>query len=265
VIGHTRVRQSLEKALPTGTLLTGPASIGKWTLAVHLAQHHQVHAVDHWQVPHGLTIDTVRLITAFARRAPVGSFKLITARLDTASHPALHALLKTLEEPPPKVRYLFTSSTPVLDTVASRCEVYELGHLSEDELIAIYRSQGLASGRATRAARHAQGQVQRGYHADTVNQHRNQAVTLAKALATGDKALFDAVFTGWDAHSSEMLHILLTESLTHRWRTFTTADAHGLDRQRPRLLRIVASLGLLAAARPRLGVRAALEPFLARR
>lgn len=265
MIGHTQARAELERELPTATLMIGPASVGKWTLANHLAAHHRVATVDRWQIPHGMTIDTVRLVTAYARRAPLGPFKLIQARLDSSSKAALNALLKTLEEPPPRVKFLLTSTGKTLPTIASRCTVYEMGVLSTGELENIYVDQGFARAKAARAATYARGQVAQGYDAESADIHRNQVCTLAKALTTGDKELFDNVFRSWDGRSQQMLCTLFTECLTRRWRVFTVEDAHGLDRQRPRLLRMVASLGMFSAARSRLGVRAALEPFLVSR
>lgn len=262
MIGHGLARAHLERELPTATLLFGPASVGKWTLANHLAEHHRVATVDRWQVPHGLTIDTVRLVMAYARRAPIGAFKLIQARLDASSRPALHALLKTLEEPPPKVKFLLVSASRTLPTIASRCTVFELGMLNTVELADIYIEQGYTRSRAIKAAAFAHGQVSQGYDAETAESHRNQASALAKALATGDRELFDNVFRSWDARSQQMTTVLLTECLTHRWSVFTPEMVHGLDHHRPRLLRMVAALGVFSSARPRLGVRAALEPFL---
>lgn len=264
MIGHRAARLYLEQRLPTATLLHGPASVGKWTLAHHLVTHHQVHAVDRWEVPHGMSVETVKLVTAYAARAPQGPFKLVIARLDDSSRPALNALLKTLEEPPPKVKFLFTSDNKTLPTVASRCTVFELGLLTASELEDVYRIQGMSAGKAHRAANYARGQVDRGYQAERNDGQKNQVLNLAKALATHDRDLFTAVFTAWDGRCTDLLSTLLTEAITQRWSTFTDIDTHGLHCDRPRLWRMVSALTRLPAARPRLGVRAALEPFLSR-
>lgn len=263
MIGHNAARLYLEKHLPSATLLHGPASVGKWTLATHIAEHHHVATIDRWEVPHGLTIDTVRLVTAYAARAPHGAFKLVIARLDEASRPALNALLKTLEEPPPGVRFLFTSDSRTLPTVASRCHVFELGLLTADELNTLYQRQGIPAGKARRAADYARGQVSRGYTAEQSDSQRSQVVNLAKAIMNGDRTLFTAVFAHWDARCTELLTALFTECLTGRWSTFREIDTSGLHHDRARLWRMTAAITRLPLARPRLGVRAALEPFLA--
>lgn len=266
MIGHTAARAYLERTLPTATLLYGPASVGKWTLATHLADHYRVSATDRWQVEHGFTIDTVRLVTDYARRAPRGAFKLVQARVDEASHQALNALLKTLEEPPPRVKFMLVSSAHTLPTVASRCVVFELGMLRPGELEQIYRTQGFPASKARDAAAYARGQVKRGYQINAADQHKTQVLALVKALATHDRDLFDNVFTaGWDSRASDLLTTFITECLTQRWNAFRLDDACGLHLDRPRLMHMITALGRLPHARSRLGVRAALEPFLARR
>jgi replication-associated recombination protein RarA len=262
VIGHTAARTILERQLPTAVLLHGPASIGKWTLATHLATHHKVHAIDRWSVDYGFNIETVRAIAAFTARPPVGRFKLIIGRLDDSNRKALNALLKTLEEPPPQVKFIFTSATNTMPTIASRCAPFPLGALTRDELEAIYLQQGMPSAKARQAAAFARGQVSRGYEMDSATTYRIQIVAVARAIATSDRELFTTAFKTWDGHSTDMLLQLLTECLTCRWVTYTEADASGLHRDRHRLWQIVAAVTRPTLTRARLGIRAALEPFL---
>jgi replication-associated recombination protein RarA len=262
VIGHRAARAYLERELPIVTLLHGPPSIGKWTLANHLADHHHVHKADRWLVERAMTMDTVRLVTHYAARAPHGVFKLVVARLDDCHSRVLNAMLKTLEEPPPRVRFLLTSHTRPIATVRSRAMCFELGELSVDELTDVYRAQGWPDHRARRAALYARGRVTRGYDAERADDHRAQVVTLLRAINTGDHEQFHAAFDGWDSRCSELLHTFITEALTRRWNTFAEADAAGIDQDRRRLWRMAAAVVRVRAVRPRLGVRAALEPFV---
>jgi DNA polymerase-3 subunit gamma/tau len=50
---------------------------------------------------------------------------------------AWNALLKTLEEPPPHVKFVFCTTEPldVPDTIASRCQVFEFRRLRSEELV----------------------------------------------------------------------------------------------------------------------------------
>lgn len=264
MIGHHGTRAVLEKELPQATLLHGPNSIGKWTLARHLADHHHVASIDRWEVPHGLSVETVKLINSFAVRAPHGKFKLVVARLDGSNTRALNALLKTLEEPPPEVKFIFTCTGKPLATLVSRCESYPLGLLTTSELEDIYRAQGLPHHKVRRAATYARGQVERGFRAESADHYHNQVINLAKSLAVGDRDLFVAVFSNWDGRCTDMLTAFFTECLTHRWITFTENDSFGLHHDRTRLWRMVAAITRTPRARARLSVRAALEPFLTR-
>jgi replication-associated recombination protein RarA len=264
MIGHDTARSQLERELPPAVLLHGPQSVGKWTLARHLADHHRVAPIDRWEVPYGMTIDTVRLVSAYAARAPHGAFKLIVARLDDSDRRALNALLKTLEEPPPRVKFLLTCTGRVMPTIASRCQVFELGLLTTAELEDLYRSGGMPARKAQRAAVYARGHASRGFDAEQADRHRSQVISLAKAISTGDRELFSAVFSAWDVRSNDLLSQFITECLTHRWSTFSEDDTFGLHHDRTRLWRMASAVTRLPAARPRLGVRAALEPFLSR-
>jgi DNA polymerase III delta subunit-like protein len=265
VIGHTTARAYLERELPSASLLFGPPSIGKWTMALHLADHHRVHTLDRWLVEHGMTIDTVRLITHFAARSPQGAFKLIIARIDDASRPAINAILKTLEEPPPRVRFLLTASSRPAATVLSRCMPFELGALSQQELLDVYAEQGYPLPRARKAAAYARGSVKQGYGFENADAHRAHVLAMIKTVLTGDRDGFANAFATWDTHHSELLNTLLTECLTRRWTTFAEPETGGLHHDRRRLWQMVAALMKVRRARPRLGVRAALEPFLTRR
>lgn len=265
MIGHVAARAYLERELPTASVLFGPPSVGKWTMALHLADHHRVHTMDRWLVEHSMTVDTVHLITRFASRSPQGAFKLIIARIDDAKGRALNAMLKTLEEPPPRVKFLLTCCGRPKDTILSRCEPFELGSLNVQDLQDVYRQQGYSAPRAQQAAHHARGSVKRGYGFEQAADHRGHVVAMLKAVLTGDKDGFAASFTTWDANHSELLTTLLTECLTRRWTTFSEADAAGLCHDRRKLWQMTAALMRFQVARPRLGVRAALEPFLAHR
>lgn len=259
--GHQEVVDALSRELPPVTLLLGPASVGKWTLATRLAEHHRVAAVDRMTVTGRLLIDTVRAVIDFVARAGFGPYKLVTARLDEATEPALNALLKTLEEPPAAARFLLTSAAPVLDTVASRAAIFRLGLLPPAELRQILLQAGMSAKAADRAAQFGGGQVRPALAADTGDAARTAALAVVKAVATGDRLLFDNAFGYFDEPARAALLAWCTEILTGRYVRYTPADTFGLSRERVRGM-LLAVCGL-ADARARLGVRAALEPLLA--
>ncbi len=75
-------------------------------------------------------VEQVRELRDNARYAPAkGRFKIyIIDEVHMLSGPAFNALLKTLEEPPPHIKFIFATTEPqkVLATVLSRCQRFDL-------------------------------------------------------------------------------------------------------------------------------------------
>src|SRR5437667_10784718 len=88
-------------------------------------------------------VDNIRDLTDGIRYKPVSArFKVyIIDEVHMLSKNAFNALLKTLEEPPPDVKFVFATTeihkVPV--TVLSRCQRFSLRRVPVDQLIAHYR------------------------------------------------------------------------------------------------------------------------------
>src|SRR5581483_10594255 len=84
-------------------------------------------------------VDDIRDLTDGARYRPVKArFKVyILDEVHMLSKPAFNALLKTLEEPPEHVKFIFatTEVRKVPVTVLSRCQRFDLKRIESDELI----------------------------------------------------------------------------------------------------------------------------------
>jgi len=112
-------------------------------------------------------VDYVReLREQVAYRPMHARFKIyIVDEVHMLSKPAFNALLKTLEEPPPHVKFLFATTEPekVLETVVSRCQVLRLVPLSEqtiaERLAAVFAEEGVRAeaGVSEALARRARG------------------------------------------------------------------------------------------------------------
>lgn len=113
------------------------------------------------------SVDQIRDLRDDVRYAPTqGRFKIyIIDEVHMLSSQAFNALLKTLEEPPPHVKFVFatTESQKVLPTIVSRCQRFELKPISEDliaeRLDLICREEKIAADREAlqAVARLAQG------------------------------------------------------------------------------------------------------------
>ena len=81
------------------------------------------------------------------------------------SRSAFNALLKTLEEPPPHVKFLFATTElhKVIDTILSRCQVLKLTPLTEDTIVRrldeVFQAEGIQAEEGVSAdlARRARG------------------------------------------------------------------------------------------------------------
>ncbi len=117
---------------------------------------------------------------------------------------AWNALLKTLEEPPPHVRFVFCTTEPldVPDTIASRCQVFEFRRLRSGELVkhlvdvAAKEKVSLEEDAAALIARASEGSVRdalgRLDQALAVSPEGVTAATVAQALGLlGLEAYFD--------------------------------------------------------------------------
>lgn len=262
VVGHRHQVEALQRRLPPVALLAGPPSVGKWTLTQHLATYHGIGMADRFTAPDGLTVDAVRAILAFVATRPFGTYKLITARLDGSTDAALNALLKTLEEPPPTARFLLTASRPTLLTVTSRAQHYGFGLLTVDELVTILTGLGVPRAAAGRAAALGRGQVRAALAVDTGDVPRSAVLAVVRAIAIGDRELFDKAFKAFDDTARDLLTVWLSETITGQFAVYSEADTFGLRRDQAKVRKMLVAVSSLREARSRLGVRAALEPFL---
>ncbi len=159
-------------------------------------------------------VDYVReLREQVAYRPMRARFKIyIVDEVHMLSKQAFNALLKTLEEPPAHVKFLFatTELEKVIETVVSRCQVLRLVPLSEDTIEArldtVFGMEGVRaeSGVSKALARRARGGMRDALSlADQLLSIAGDAPTLAdidklSAAAGGEayEALFDALEAG---------------------------------------------------------------------
>jgi DNA polymerase III subunit gamma/tau len=166
VVGQDHVTRTLQAAIAAGRvahafLFTGPRGVGKTTTARLLAKALncekgptpepcnacsncreiadgnafdvlEIDGASHTQV------DKMRdLMETVAHRPIKSRFKIfIIDEVHMLSQHSFNALLKTLEEPPPHVKFIFATTDPhkILATVVSRCQRYDLRRIGLGEL-----------------------------------------------------------------------------------------------------------------------------------
>ena len=136
-VGKTTVARILAKALnceqgPTGT---------PCTTCVNCTEIAQGHSVDVIEIDgaSNTSVDDVREIRENVKFAPFhGTYRVyIIDEVHMLSNSAFNALLKTLEEPPPHVVFIFATTEihKIPATILSRCQHYNFRRIAKTEII----------------------------------------------------------------------------------------------------------------------------------
>jgi len=178
IVGHAGAVRLLARLvdhdhLPHALILEGPRGCGRRTLALALATAllcpeqragdacgvcaHCIQAIagthpdlselpGSREAPSGLPVEMARAVAEGASTSPLlGVAKaIIIPEAERLRGPSANALLKILEEPPPRTTLILTASSAagLLGTIRSRAQVYRLQALSEAEAAEVLRRQG---------------------------------------------------------------------------------------------------------------------------
>ncbi len=284
VVGQEHVTRTLQAAITAGRvahafLFSGPRGVGKTTTARILAKALECErgptpdpcnacSTCH-EIAEGIAFDVLEidgashtqvdkmrdLMETVAHRPMKSRFKIyIIDEVHMLSQHSFNALLKTLEEQPPHVKFIFATTDPqkVLPTVVSRCQRYDLRRIALDELAAHLGRTIAAEGRTADAgalatiAREADGSL------------RDAQSLLEQVLATGataiDETIVREVIGGADRGLVlDVADATLDGDAARCMRAIRSLYAHGYDARRfcRDLLEHFRHLAVLGATRDR--------------
>lgn len=141
-VGKTTTARIIAKALnctgPDGQGGPTPNPCGVCSSCVSIQEDRHLDVVE-MDAASRTGVDDIREVIESARyKAVSGRYKIyIIDEVHMLSRNAFNALLKTLEEPPPHVKFIFatTELKKVPDTVLSRCMRFDLGRISPNVLL----------------------------------------------------------------------------------------------------------------------------------
>ena len=147
-VGKTTTARIIARALncigPDGTRKTPtiqPCGVCEPCIAIAESRHVDVQEMD---AASNNGVEEVRQIIDAVRYAPASArYKVyILDEVHMLSKPAFNAILKTLEEPPPHVKFIFatTEIRKVPVTILSRCQRFDLRRIESAELIGLLAS-----------------------------------------------------------------------------------------------------------------------------
>lgn len=267
-----------------GWLIAGAEGIGKATLAYRFARHvladraerqtdtldiapetraaHQVLALSHpgllvirraWdqkvkRFPATIPVDEVRRLKSFlGRTTEEDAWRVVVVdRAEELNISAANALLKSLEEPPPRTVFLLVSSAPgrLLVTIRSRVRTLDLSPLADDPLRRAVTQAFAASGDDVasaapapsdweRLARLSDGSVRRllSLHAAKGLALHDRISAILNALPTVDWAAVHALGDELSGQAADQRYELFFELLTGAVARLVDAEARDTGHQ----------------------------------
>lgn len=182
IVGHEKVFQSIPDPFPQTTLLLGPEGVGKRQVAKVFALASGVEGTD-FQNLGALDKEGARQMVTHHSSHPLGRVKTTVADLTNASHDAMNALLKLLEEPPSYSRIILHSDTDPLLTIRSRCFSVRFGVLSPEEVREVLVRLKTPEHLLDEASKAAEGRVSRALAYVDQRDSRKAVERILKALA----------------------------------------------------------------------------------
>lgn len=214
--------------LPDVSLIRGKVSQDRADFTIKtLIDKFSIHLADFLSVPN-VTMETVQIVHNFADFQPMGTLKLVTLFMDKATIRAQNSLLTLLENPPERIKFVLFSGYGVLETIESRCELFNLASDLEPS-----------------------------------KQAKTAVLAVLKAASELNDILLEDLFKNWDEEANSLLLDWAVESLIKKPDKFSQEE---LSFSFPRGFqeKLILSLTSVGSARGRLGAKSIMLTFVGR-
>ena len=247
-IGKTTMSRIFAKALNC-TSPEGVEPCGKCTNCQEIAAGRSIDVIELDAASHNKVEDVKPIIEAVQFRPASAKYKIfIIDECHMLSTAAWNALLKTLEEPPPWVRFVFatTEGDKVLATIISRCQRFDLRRIQTHDIVG--RLKHICAKEGIDAADDALLAIARGADGGTLDQlvsfkgdkvteedalgvfglvSRSALEGLAGAILSGDTAEILTKIEMFDSAGKNMRRVV-AELISH-FRNLVVVQALGAD------------------------------------
>lgn len=244
-VGHAHAREVLLADLPAVTVLIGPRSVGKRTLAQEVVEAHGVPVLEFFE---GVTMDDAREIRLFL--GSESGARAVIIRLDGVRAEVSHLLLKTLEELGEGKHVIFLCEQRPLATILSRAWVFQCGYLNDAEMSQILFNLGVPPTNIPIIVSRGRGQVSEALDSLDVEIEKAPITALLGATAKKDEVMFGKIVSRLQESHLHLLRVWASEAQTGMWRLFAPDESYGLEPYAQAVGRALES-----KARPRLLVR----------
>ncbi len=186
-----------------------------------------------------ISIERIRELRRISMLKPLERYRvIIIAEADKMTDEAANSLLKILEEPPPNMYMILTSSRPLTlpATIFSRCQEIRFSQLTDDQVAtALVQTKGVETGAARLIARIVQGDFGRALEwlEEDLEERRESVVELLRVCLRDPLAQIEYVEELQSRYDKRLLKDLL--GLILIWfrdvQVLRHGHAHGLDVQ----------------------------------
>ena len=229
-VGKTSTARILAKALNCATGLT-PEPCGTCDICLSIARGDDMDVLE-IDGASNRGIDEIRQLRSNVNIRPSrGRFKIyIIDEVHMLTTPAFNALLKTLEEPPEHVKFVFCTTDPekIPITVLSRCQRFDFAPVDTESIVDrlrfIVESEGVEADESalTLLARRANGSLRD-------SQSLLEQLLAFSAARITLESVHQMLGTAADERLSELVHHILSRDVAAALHAFDTAIRDGID------------------------------------